>query len=364
MIQIFAPASEHGTAGVEELQQQTVSLLSFKSLPQGDLRHASRASPCWRKYGDGSAGHARRDRTAHRAAPGDAAGLRGRRRRRADALAARWSRRRCFTATASRRGWSSKAIPASKPSRAASRSMPSKCCRKSSSRRTTSAKPARAASPWAPSPRPQRSRSRLVLARGRQRAPRRGKRRDGREATGMTGWLSIWHACCVASSLPRRVTGCCGYHVGGNAQWMPKTVKTIAIPAFANGTLRYKLARLLAGRHHARISHAHQLHHRGRSRPGRRGPHRHACQLERLSRSSSTQPPGAPRASRWSSRFRSPSPSAPPARCCSRSPRLEFRERYEIAADPQTYFDESGTAIERVARDAARTVVSAILENF
>ena len=38
-------------------------------------------------------------------------------------------------------------------------------------------------------------------------------------------------------------------------------------------------------------------------------------------------------------------------------PALEFRERYEISADPQTYFDESGTAMERVARDAARTVV-------
>ena len=34
VIQIFAPASEHGTAGVEELQGQTVSLLSFKKLPQ------------------------------------------------------------------------------------------------------------------------------------------------------------------------------------------------------------------------------------------------------------------------------------------------------------------------------------------
>ncbi|SPE35963.1 Semialdehyde dehydrogenase, dimerisation region [Candidatus Sulfopaludibacter sp. SbA6] len=33
VIQVFAPASEHGTAGVEELQGQTVSLLSFKSLP-------------------------------------------------------------------------------------------------------------------------------------------------------------------------------------------------------------------------------------------------------------------------------------------------------------------------------------------
>jgi len=34
VIQIFAPASEHGRAGVEELQQQTVSLLSFKTMPK------------------------------------------------------------------------------------------------------------------------------------------------------------------------------------------------------------------------------------------------------------------------------------------------------------------------------------------
>jgi aspartate-semialdehyde dehydrogenase len=32
--QIFAPASEHGRQGVEELQQQTIHLLSFKPLPQ------------------------------------------------------------------------------------------------------------------------------------------------------------------------------------------------------------------------------------------------------------------------------------------------------------------------------------------
>jgi aspartate-semialdehyde dehydrogenase len=34
IVHVFAPASEHGTKGVEELQQQTVNLLSFKSLPQ------------------------------------------------------------------------------------------------------------------------------------------------------------------------------------------------------------------------------------------------------------------------------------------------------------------------------------------
>jgi aspartate-semialdehyde dehydrogenase len=34
VIQIFAPASEQGVAGVEELQQQTISVLSFKPLPR------------------------------------------------------------------------------------------------------------------------------------------------------------------------------------------------------------------------------------------------------------------------------------------------------------------------------------------
>ncbi len=34
VIQIFAPASEHGVSGVHELQQQTVSLFSFKNLPK------------------------------------------------------------------------------------------------------------------------------------------------------------------------------------------------------------------------------------------------------------------------------------------------------------------------------------------
>jgi aspartate-semialdehyde dehydrogenase len=39
VIQIFEPASERGAAGVEELQQQTVSLLSFKSMPKKIYDH-------------------------------------------------------------------------------------------------------------------------------------------------------------------------------------------------------------------------------------------------------------------------------------------------------------------------------------
>jgi hypothetical protein len=45
-------------------------------------------------------------------------------------------------------------------------------------------------------------------------------------------------------------------------------------------------------------------------------------------------------------------------------PNLEFRDRYEISVFPKPYFDESQPALARVSKDVARTVVSAILENF
>jgi outer membrane lipopolysaccharide assembly protein LptE/RlpB len=45
-------------------------------------------------------------------------------------------------------------------------------------------------------------------------------------------------------------------------------------------------------------------------------------------------------------------------------PNIEFRERYEISVNPQQYFDESQAALQRLSKDVARTVVSAILENF
>jgi aspartate-semialdehyde dehydrogenase len=51
VIQVFAPASERGTAGVEELQQQTVALLSFKSLPQ-TVFDAQAAFNLLARYGD------------------------------------------------------------------------------------------------------------------------------------------------------------------------------------------------------------------------------------------------------------------------------------------------------------------------
>lgn len=51
ILHIFAPASEQGTKGVEELQQQTVSLLSFKPMPKA-VFDAQASFAMLARYGD------------------------------------------------------------------------------------------------------------------------------------------------------------------------------------------------------------------------------------------------------------------------------------------------------------------------
>jgi len=45
-------------------------------------------------------------------------------------------------------------------------------------------------------------------------------------------------------------------------------------------------------------------------------------------------------------------------------PNFEIRERYQISLDPATFFEESDAALARASTQVARQVVSAILENF
>ncbi len=41
-----------------------------------------------------------------------------------------------------------------------------------------------------------------------------------------------------------------------------------------------------------------------------------------------------------------------------------FRDEYEISGDPKTFFSEEGPAVDRIARDFAKSVISTIMEGF
>lgn len=43
---------------------------------------------------------------------------------------------------------------------------------------------------------------------------------------------------------------------------------------------------------------------------------------------------------------------------------LVFRSEYQISGDPATFFNEEGPAVDRIARDFARSVMTTILEGF
>lgn len=46
------------------------------------------------------------------------------------------------------------------------------------------------------------------------------------------------------------------------------------------------------------------------------------------------------------------------------NPNYSFREQYEITGDLDSFFEERAPALDRLARDFAATLVSAVLENF
>lgn len=170
--------------------------------------------------------------------------------------------------------------------------------------------------------------------------------------------LGLTAILCVAAALAG-----CGYHIAGKADLMPKNIKTIAVPAFANGTPRYKLARLLpAGITQEFIS---RTKYNIVADPNQadailKGTLANFVVFPVLSDPATGRATGAEIVVTLQVTLT----ERATGKVLFSRPSLEFRERYEISTDPQTYFDESGTAIERVARDAARTVVTAILENF
>jgi hypothetical protein len=155
----------------------------------------------------------------------------------------------------------------------------------------------------------------------------------------------------------------CGYHVGGKADLLPKSVKTIAVMPFGNNTTRYKLAeRLPADITREFIS---------RTRYSIvADPNRADAVLTGAVVNFGAYPtifdPASGRATGVQavvSLQLTLTERATGAVLFSR-PGVEFRERYEISVDPKAYFDESTAALERLSRDVARSVVSAVLENF
>jgi len=167
-------------------------------------------------------------------------------------------------------------------------------------------------------------------------------------------------AACLAFCLA--LTGC-GYHVSGHGDLMPKTVKTIAVMPFGNLTVRYKLARLLP----ADIGH--EFIARTRYAIVADSNQADAVLTGNLTNFAYYPTIFDPVSGRATTvqvivTVQVTLTDRATGKVIYTRSGYEFRERYEISIDPKAYFDESGTAMDRVSRDASRSIVSAVLEAF
>lgn len=155
----------------------------------------------------------------------------------------------------------------------------------------------------------------------------------------------------------------CGYHVSGKSDILPQTIHTIAIGAFANRSIQYKLAQRLP----ADI--AREFIERTRYKvvtdPKTADAVLDGAVLNFVSYPIVTdQSTGRATVVQCSAYLRITLTERATGKVLFTRRSLEARERYEISVDPQAYFDESGAGMERLARDVARDVVTSILEIF
>jgi len=155
----------------------------------------------------------------------------------------------------------------------------------------------------------------------------------------------------------------CGYHVAGRADLMPKDLHTIAIDPFGNATVRANLARLVP----AAI--AREFNSRTRYRVVSDAAQADAVLTGAILRFDNSPIIADPKTGRATGAqivvvLQVTLTDRRTGKVLFSRSNYDFRQRYEIATDPQAYFDETGTAIERLSSDVARSVVSAVLENF
>jgi hypothetical protein len=188
----------------------------------------------------------------------------------------------------------------------------------------------------------------------------------------MMGWRSFRNTparCGLLAPTLAILLSSCGYHVSGQADLLPKTIKTICIPAFTNATSRYKLtdklpealSREFVARTRYRIV----------SDPNTADAVLRGSVINYLSFTSvvdagTTANPGTGRASAVDLRVYMQVSLVERAtgKVLFSRPNFEARERYEVSVQPGPYFDESDAALQRASKTVAQQLVAAILENF
>ena len=155
----------------------------------------------------------------------------------------------------------------------------------------------------------------------------------------------------------------CGYHTAGHAVQVPENVKTIAIPAFKNETLTYRIEQMLTASVVREFTT--RTKYRIVSDPSDDPDATLRGTVLSTVASPLTYDTATGRAAsvlvvvsmRVSLADRS-------GKVLYQNPAYLFREQYEVSQDLQSFFEEDSPAFRRLSQDFARTLVANILEGF
>jgi len=166
----------------------------------------------------------------------------------------------------------------------------------------------------------------------------------------------------VIALLVPLLTTACGYHVAGQTNLLPPEIHTIAVQAWGNISMQYKLSDYLGE------AVSRELNTRTRYKIVADPAKADAVLTGAVANLFSGALVADPTTGRSTGALVVVQVQVKlidkNGNVLFQRPNLEFRERYEISVDPRQYFDENQAALLRLSRDVARTVVSAILENF
>ncbi len=155
----------------------------------------------------------------------------------------------------------------------------------------------------------------------------------------------------------------CGYHVAGHSDILPMQIRSIAVPAFKNGSMQNNVSETITAAVTREL--IQRTKYQITSDPQTADAILSGALVNVFS-NPTTYDPVTGRASgvQFILQLRIELRERVSGKILYSRPNFDVRERYEISVDPKTYFDESSGALSRLSRDVARTVVSGILEKF
>jgi outer membrane lipopolysaccharide assembly protein LptE/RlpB len=155
----------------------------------------------------------------------------------------------------------------------------------------------------------------------------------------------------------------CGYHTAGQVVQLPENVKTIAIPAFKNETLTYRIDQMLTS------SVVREFTTRTHYRIVNDASDEADATLRGTILSTTATPLTYDTATGRAASILvvvsiKVALTDRSGKVLYQNPAYLFREQYEISQDLASFFEEDSPAFRRLSEDFARTLVSNILEGF